>query len=146
MQKLLENIKYAPKFITALGYLFLLIMALVLFFGRSFEVIRINTLLIVLPDFYNHISNFSISFLIYITVGYVGLMFGISTKQLIVIGLLILIVNLIFEFLIPILNTPDKTDAIYGIFGVLFALIFLSFAKKFGFNRQISDENQTNQH
>ena len=105
------------------------------FFGRNFENIRIGSLLKVMPDFYNHISNFSLCFIFYITLGYVGVMFGMTFKHLILIGAFILFLTLIIELLIPFLNTPDKTDAVYGILGVLLGFGFLYVIKNYGLKK-----------
>ncbi len=130
-----KSIKRIPKIGTALIYLFLIIAALILFFGRNFQVLKIRPLLALLPDFYIHVSNLSISFIIYIIIGYIGLMMDIKFKYLIYIGLIIILINLVFEFVISLLNTPDKTDALYGFFGVLGGLVFLYVADKIGFKK-----------
>lgn len=135
LDKIIKSLKYVPKIWTALSYFFLLAITLLLFFGRNFGKLRIDSLLNVLPDFYNHISNFSISLIIYVTIGYVGLMLGLRLKHITIIGVLILFLNLIIELLIPFLNTPDKIDAIYGIFGVLLGFVFLYLAKNYGLKK-----------
>jgi hypothetical protein len=87
----IKSLKYIPKIWTALSYLLLLLFSLMLFFGRNFEIIRIAPLVDVFPDFYNHISNFSLSLIIYIPIGYVGLMADLTLRHIIVIGLTILL-------------------------------------------------------
>lgn len=133
LEKLIKSLKYLPKIGTSIGYFLLLIASIFLFFGKKFPSLEIKPLLNILPDFYNHISNFTLSFLIYITVGYVGLMAGMKSKHLIIIEILFVLLNLIIEFFISILNTPDMIDAVYGIFGTIVGLIFLLIAKKYGF-------------
>ncbi len=133
LEKLIKSLKYIPKIGTSIGYFLLLIISMLLFFGKKFPSLEIKPLLNILPDFYNHISNFTLSFLIYITIGYVGLMAGMKTKHLIIIGILFVLLNLIIELFISILNTPDMIDAVYGIFGTIVGLIFLLIAKKYGF-------------
>ncbi|MCB0541582.1 MAG: hypothetical protein KDE33_29015 [Bacteroidetes bacterium] len=135
LDKIIKSLKYVPKIWTALSFPLLLLISLTLFFGRNFENIRIGSLLKVMPDFYNHISNFSFCFIIYITIGYVGVMFGMTFKHLILIGAFILFLTLIIELLIPILNTPDKTDAVFGILGVLIGFGFLYAIKKYGLKK-----------
>ena len=133
---MIKSLKYVPKIWTAFSYPLLLLISLILFFGRNFENIKIASVLNVIPDFYNHISNFSISFIIYITIGYVGLMLGLKLKHITIIGIFILFLNLIIELLIPFLNTPDKTDAIYGIIGVLLGFVFLFIIKNYGLQKK----------
>jgi hypothetical protein len=133
LDQAIKSLKYIPKIWTALGYLLLLLFSLMLFFGRNFEIIRIAALVDVFPDFYNHISNFSLSLIIYITIGYVGLMADLTLIPIIVIGLTILLLNLVTEFLISFLNTPDIIDAIYGIAGVVLGFVFLFLANRYGY-------------
>jgi hypothetical protein len=135
LDKIIKSLKYVPKIWTALSFPLLLLISLTLFFGRNFENIRIGSLLKVMPDFYNHISNFSFCFIIYITIGYVGVMFGMTFKHLILIGAFILFLTLIIELLIPISNTPDKTDAVFGILGVLIVFGFLYAIKNYGLKK-----------
>lgn len=130
----IKSLKYTPKIWTALSFPLLLEVALILFFGRNFEWLRISWLLNLFPDFYSHISNFSILFTIYITMGYVGLWFGIKLKSIAVIGLVLLSVNFIIEFLVTFLNTPDMVDAVYGLFWVMAGFVYLYFIKRYGFN------------
>ena len=129
----IKSIKYIPKIWTALSYLLLLLFSLMLFFGRNFEIIRIAPLVDEFPNFYNHVSNFSLSFIIYITIGYVGLMANLTLRHIIVIGLTILLLNLVTEFLISFLNTPDTIDAIFGIVGVVLGFVFLFLANRYGY-------------
>lgn len=130
----IKSLKYTAKIWTALSFPLLLAVALILFFGRNFEWLRIPWILNLFPDFYSHISNFSILFTIYITMGYVGLWFGIKLKSIAVIGLVLLSVNFIIEFLVTFLNTPDMVDAVYGLFGVMVGFVYLYFIKRYGFN------------
>ncbi|PVX49406.1 hypothetical protein C7377_1823 [Balneicella halophila] len=135
LDKIIKSLKFFPKIWTALSFLLLLLINLTLFFGRNFENIRIGSLLKIMPDFYNHISNFSLCFIIYITIGYVGVMFGMTFKHLILIGAFILFLTLIIELLIPFLNTPDKTDAVFGILGVFLGFGFLYVIKNYGLKK-----------
>lgn len=135
LDKIIKSLKYVPKIWTALSYPLLLLISLMLFFGRNFENIRIGSLLKLMPDFYNHISNFSLCFIIYITIGYVGVMLGMTFKLIIFIGIFILFLSLIIELLFPFLNTPDKTDAIFGILGVFLGFAFLCVVKSYGLKK-----------
>lgn len=132
LDKIFKSLKYVPKIWTALSYPLLLLISLTLFFGRNFEKIRIDSLLNVMPNFYNHISNFSLCFIFYITIGYVGVMLGLTLKHIFIIGLFISFLSLIIELLIPFLNTPDKIDAVYGILGVLLGFVLLFIIKIYG--------------
>lgn len=128
----MKNIKYLPKIFTAISFLLLLILFVVLFLGRKEVVLRPNWLLIQLPDFYQHASNLCISYIIYSTVGYAWLLIGVKMSNIIVFGSIILLANFIYELWIPILNTRDIIDAYYGCSGTIVAFVFLVLVKKFG--------------
>lgn len=132
MENLIKSFKYVPRIWAALAYIVLLGLSLFLFFGRNIDGIRIESLTDMFPDFYSHISNFSLTLIIFVTMGYMGLLFGIRLKQIIIIGIILVIINLIFEFFITVLNTPDKIDAIYGFIAVFLGLVFLFAMKKKG--------------
>ncbi|MCK0132591.1 hypothetical protein MWU59_13870 [Flavobacteriaceae bacterium F08102] len=138
MEKILKNLTYLPKVTTALGYLCILITSLVLFFGRNFDSLTIPVLLHIFPDFYNHVSNLTLSLILYTTFGYIGLMMDITLKFLLITGVIIACINLLVEFFIPFLNTPDTVDAIYGLSGVVIGFIVLFFAKKYGMSANIT--------
>jgi len=129
MDKIIKNLKYVPKLSTALAYILLLALALVLFFGRNYEALRFECILKILPDFYGHVSNFSLTLIIYTVIGYVGLLVGLTNKHIRVVGFLMVLINFIFELFIPILNTPDIKDLFYGIVGALVGFFFLYAAK-----------------
>ncbi|GHC59111.1 hypothetical protein [Ulvibacter litoralis] len=135
MEKKLKSLKYLPKIWAAIGYLTILIFSFVLFFGRNIQTIRIEFLFVNLPGFYTHVSNFSLSLIIFVTIGYIGLMMGSTLKHLTMIGVIIGLINLVIEFFISILNTADKIDAVYGVFGVFLGLIFLFSIQKWGLNK-----------
>jgi len=132
VQKLINTLKYLPKVWFALSYLVIVIIGMVLFFGRNFDEIRVAYILHFLPNFYSHVSNFSISLILLATIGYIGLLMGFSLKHLVITSLVLVVSNLIVESLFTILNTPDLTDALYGSCGVLLGFIFLTLAKVFG--------------
>lgn len=125
MENFIKSLNFVPKIWAALSYIAIMGFSLFLFFGRSIQEIRIELLTDMIPGFYKHVSNFSLTLMIFVTLGYIGLLVGLKLKHLTVIGIIIGITNWVFEFFIPILNTPDKTDAVYGIFGVILGLLFL---------------------
>ncbi|WP_149304492.1 hypothetical protein [Pareuzebyella sediminis] len=135
VDKLFKSLTYVPKIWTALSYPLLVLVSLILFFGRNVEPIRIGSFLEVMPDFYSHISNFSLSFILYISIGYVGIMFGLTVKNITIIGIGIVSVNLIIEFLLPFLNTPDTSDALFGTIGVILGFAFLFLSKNYGLKK-----------
>ena len=112
MEKSLK-LKYNPKIFTVLCFFILLILAVILFLGRTKPFFQIEFVLNFLPDFPQHISNFSISYLLYSGIGYVWLLRGIDFRYIAGLGAVILIINFVREKWISILNTPDMIDAYY---------------------------------
>lgn len=141
----LKNIKYIPKLSTAIIFIILLIVFLLAFAGRTEERLKYNWLTDNFPGFYQHVSNLSISYLIYSTVGYVWILMGVPLKSIVGLGCIILSANFVYEFWVPLLNTRDITDAWYGTTGTVIGFIFLLLTKKFGVkknNGEIGEKNK----
>lgn len=60
---------------------------------------------------------------------------GLKFKHITIIGIIFGIINLIYEFFISTLNTPDKMDAIFGVIGVILGLTFLYAMKRKGLKK-----------
>lgn len=82
----------------------------------------------------SHITNFNISLMLCTLIGYLLLCYKKKYIHTIIIGILIICANLIYETLLPFINTTDFIDAIYGIIGVVISLVYLYFIDKKGFN------------
>lgn len=132
---MLDKIKYAPKAITTLSYFLLLGLNLFLILGRKKAVLRQEYLNNILPEFYMHVSNFSISILLLIAIGYLWLLMGLGIKAITWLSVTILLVNIIYESFIPVLNTPDIIDAYYGIAGSITGWLYLLTVKKYGLKK-----------
>ena len=117
--------KRLPRLWAAISYLLLLALVFLLFMGRNMEALRSGLILEVAPDFYTHVSNFAISYLLYVAIGYQWLMAGTTLKPIIWLGLAILLCNFIYEIFIPFINTPDPMDAIYGLVGTMLGFLVL---------------------
>lgn len=128
----LKSLKYVPKHLTSLSSFLLLGVVFILFWGRKTEAFRFDFLLQQMPDFYQHISNFSLSYLLYSGIGYFWLMMGVKFRYIIVFGIAMLLANLVYELYIPILNTPDIVDAYFGFVGTFLGFLFLFFVHRFG--------------
>lgn len=128
----MKAIKYVPKPVISIAYLLLVVFAVILFFGRKKTFFRIDQLTSMFPDFYQHISNFSISYLLLSGVGYMWLLVGIPFKYIAALAILLLVANFVYEQWIPILNTPDIIDAVYGCCGTMLAFLFLLLTKRYG--------------
>ena len=131
----MKNIKYAPTLIFAIAYFILLVTVFILFMGRTNTFLRFNSLSDYFPDFYQHISNFSISYLLYAGFGLMWLLLGIPFKLITIAGVIIACINFIYELWIGILNTPDVIDAYYGFWGTLLAFLFLLATKIVGLQK-----------
>jgi hypothetical protein len=98
---------------------------MVLFMARSIESLRFDFLTDLFPDYQTHISNFSISLFLVLIVGFMGGVQAKSIKGAYVAAGLLIVANLVYEALLPIINTKDMIDAYYGIIGSLVPFVFL---------------------
>ena len=129
---MMNELKYLPKFTTILSFFIMLICVMILFLGRTKAFFRIDSLSYLFPDFYQHISNFAISYLLLSGIGFMWLMLGVNFKYIVGLAITILTINFVYELWITVLNTPDIIDAYYGLIGTTLAFAFLALVKKFG--------------
>lgn len=73
-----------------------------------------------------HITNFSLSLMALLSFGFTVLVFGGKMKTITIAGLLIIALNIVYEILFPIMNTPDIVDALFGTLGVVLAYVYLT--------------------
>lgn len=83
-------------------------------------------------EVHSHISNFSLSMIAYLGVGYSWLLFGRRLLSVTLLGVALTAANLVCETLMGFMNTPDIIDAVYGAAGVLAAYAYLLFLHKYG--------------
>src|SRR5690606_21749849 len=107
------GIKYTPRIVAGISFLLLLVLNIFLFLGRKYDALRPEFLLNNFADFYQHISNFSISFSICSAVGFIWLIMGVPLRYIAAMCIAIIFINAVYELFIPVLNTPDITDAYY---------------------------------
>lgn len=131
----MRALKFVPRPWAALLQLALLAGVLALFLGRKPGVFRLETILACVPDFYLHVSNFSISYLLYAGIGYLWLMMGISLRHLAFAGIALAACNVVYEAFLPILNTRDMVDAAYGVAGVVAGFAWLWLVHRHGMVR-----------
>ena len=84
----------------------------------------------------SHITNFTLSLLLCTFIGYLLLSAGKKYISNAVIGILMIIANFIYELLLPVLNTRDVIDALYGLAGVTVSLIYLFVISRYGFVKE----------
>ncbi len=65
-------------------------------------------------------------------IAFIWLLRGLNTVPFVWLFSVAIGLNLIVETFVVVLNTPDILDAVFGIFGVLFAMICTLLLKKFG--------------
>ena len=90
---------------------------------------------VITKEINSHITNFVISLMLCTLVGYLMLSMKGKYSSVIVFGIFVVIANIIYETILPILNTIDFIDAIYGIIAVVLSLIYLYFMNKKGFEK-----------
>lgn len=131
----ITELKYVPTWLTTALFFVFFGIAVFLFQGRKHEWARFDFILDAMPEFYSHISNYSISYLLYAGIAYFWLMMGIPFRFITGFGILLLAANFIYELYIPILNTPDIMDACFGAIGTVVAFLFLSYVQFFGLKK-----------
>ena len=86
-----------------------------------------------LPDFLlDHITNFALCMLLLLIFGITVLSFGGKLRSITAAALIMSVLNIVYECFLPILNTPDIPDAVFGVIGVAVAYVFLRILRKNG--------------
>ena len=112
-------------------YLCLIVFDTLLMLFRWLEHIAPNVRL--LPDFLlDHITNFALCMLLLLIFGITVLSFGGKLRGISAAALAMSVLNIVYECFIPILNTPDIMDAMFGVIGVAIAYVFLILLRKNG--------------
>jgi len=127
-----SDFPYKPKTWVVILYFVMLFSALLLFGGRVSEKLQPTFLLMLLPDYISHISNFTISLEVYLMTGFLVILRTNILQNITYFGLAIILANFIYEIFLTYLNTPDILDAWYGVAGVASTQLFLYFVKHFG--------------
>lgn len=93
-----------------------------------------NSYIFVINETINsHITNFTLSVLLCVLIGYLLQLFSKKYNSNIIVGMVIILSNFIYETFLPILNTTDIVDAVYGLVGTIISLIYLYIISKYGF-------------
>lgn len=95
-----------------------------------------NDIFVITREINSHITNFTISMMLCTLAGYLLLSTNGKYKSVIIFGILVIIANIIYETILPILNTVDFIDAVYGIVAVVLSFIYLYFLDKKGFEEE----------
>ena len=115
--------------------------SLITIFTLSFILIIIRwinifnkNILVISKEINSHITNFNISLMLCTLIGYLLLCYRKKYWIIVIVGLVLISINLIYETIFPFINTVDLIDAVYGAVGVIISLIYLLFINKKGFD------------
>jgi hypothetical protein len=129
--KALLPAKYKAKTWANVTYCILILAAMGLMIGRWIS--GLNPAFILLSaEIQMHVSNFALSLIGMLLLGYMGILYGAKVRYLALCGAGILLANVLCETLMTFLNWPDLIDALYGAAGVLVALAYVLLVKKYG--------------
>ncbi|MFC3716240.1 hypothetical protein ACFONC_08755 [Luteimonas soli] len=124
--------RFVPAVWAALLHLVLFAGAFALFLGRKPGVFRWQAVIDLVPGFYTHVFNFSLSYLLLAGIGFMWVMMGVALRHVAWAALFLVVGNLAYEFLLPLLNTRDPVDAAYGVGGTLLAFAWLWIVQRAG--------------
>ena len=79
-----------------------------------------------------HITNFALCMMTLLIFGFVVLCFGGRLKIITIVTILFSALGVVYECLLPFLNTPDIWDAVFGVVGTFIAYIYLVMLKRNG--------------
>ena len=120
------------KKITTISLLSIFIVCFVFVILRWVNIFN-NNVFVLTKEINSHITNFIISLMLCTLVGYLMLSMNKKYSFVIILGIFIIIANLVYETLLPIINTIDIIDAVYGVVAVILSCIYLYFIDKYGF-------------
>ena len=121
-----------PKTSTTISVVSIFLLCFALVIIRWINIFNENVFVIT-KEINSHITNFTISLMICTMIGYLLLCYRKKYSTIIKFGLILIIMNLIYETILPFINTIDFIDAIYGIIGIIVSLLYLYFIDKNGF-------------
>lgn len=120
------------KNVTTISLLTIFFLCFVLVVIRWINVFNEN-IFVITKEINSHITNFTLSLMICTMIGYLLLCYKKKYSSIIKLGLIAIVINLIYETLLPFINTMDFIDAFYGIVGVVVSITYLYFINKKGF-------------
>ena len=125
------NDKLKPKKVTKIVYNYLILFAAILAIIRWISAFN-NDIVVINAEINSHISNFVLSLVFYLGVGFTWILQKMTLRKIIILGLFIIIANIICETVMSFMNTTDIIDAIYGIVGTLIGFCYLLVVNKYG--------------
>lgn len=131
---------YKPKAWATALYLLTIAGALTLHLGKKSVLLHAGISVERNHEISLHISNFSISYILCLVVGYIWLLYGATLNRALYFTAAVIVINFVYELFLPLLNTPDITDAYYGVAGSILAGMVLLLIKKRGLKLSIPKE------
>ena len=128
-------LKYKQKTWVTLSLLGVYIFCFVLVIMRWMNTFN-KTIYVVNENINSHITNFTLSLLLCTLIGYFMFLAGKKYRFIFITGCLLIISNFIYEMFLPVLNTKDIVDALYGMIGVIASLVYLYFVGKYGIEHE----------
>lgn len=125
------NNKLKPKKLTKIVYNCLILFAAILAFIRWMNAFN-SGIVVINAEINSHISNFALSLVFYLGVGFPWTLQEKTFNKIILLGLFIIIANVICETVMGFMNTTDILDAIYGIVGTLIGFCYFLVINKYG--------------
>lgn len=138
-EKQTMNIKLKPKKRTKIVYNYLIFFTAILAFIRWMSAFN-NSIVVINAEINSHISNFALSLMFYLGVGFTWILQKKTFDKIILLGLLLIIANVICETVMGFMNTTDILDAIYGIVGTIIGFCYFLVIKIYGLE-DIQDES-----
>ena len=138
---LAPTLRNVPSSGATLLYFVMLGLASALFMGRKPGMFRSAAIVERVPEFYSHISNFSLSYLLIAGIGYMPLLMGVGMRRVLWLGLAVAATNVVYEGFIPLLNTPDPVDAVYGLVGSALGVAVLWVIERKGLRPNPADKD-----
>ena len=128
---MIMNDKLKPKKVTKIVYNFLILFAAILAFTRWMSVFN-NDIIVINAEINSHISNFALSLVFYLGVGFTWILQKKTFHKIILLGVFIIVANILCETVMGFMNTTDILDAVYGIVGTLIGFWYFLVINKYG--------------
>lgn len=116
-------------------FIVMLCIGIALTLGKWYSVFQ-HDFVILNAEVHSHLSNFSLSMIAYLGIGYSWLLSGMKFRFVTALGALLIAGNFVCETLMGFMNTTDLMDAISGTLGVLVVYVYLFFANKYGLEQK----------